>query len=283
MRSTRSTGHAEAWEDSSEACDVDAVNSKSGLFCYSCGRQGHIAAKFAATAPTKGKGKDGGKGGKSRRQGRPQQGERAKEEWDGFCSYYGKKGHGPRGQRACLGRQARSWLTPAIWLHGLLTNAVLLQDRSRQSKEGARRLPRGYAFSRSSHCHTQSQAALQGAINISLLCPTILWHWRELFLFIMGQVSMFPRCCCCVLWEEIATPSRALPSIDFDSGQRSTKGACHPFIVEKLMEDGQGLSAAWSTHSDLPHRSRQGCNFLLTKRQKSSRDILPQELNNSSI
>ena len=33
------------------------------------------------------------------------------------------------------------------------------------------------------------------------------------------------------------------------------------FIVEELMKDGQGLSAAWGTHSDLPHRCRQGCNF----------------------
>ena len=49
----RSTDHAEAWEDNSEACDVDAVNSKSGLFCYRCGGQGHIAAKCATPAPTK--------------------------------------------------------------------------------------------------------------------------------------------------------------------------------------------------------------------------------------
>ena len=45
------------------------------------------------------------------------------------------------------------------------------------------------------------------------------------------------------------------------------------------MKDGQGFSAAWCTHSDQPHRSRQqGCNFSLSERQKSPRDILPQEL-----
>ena len=27
------------------------------------------------------------------------------------------------------------------------------------------------------------------------------------------------------------------------------------------MKDGQGPSTTWGTHSDLPHRSRQGCNF----------------------
>ena len=39
---------------------------------------------------------------------------------------------------------------------------------------------------------------------------------------------------------------------DFDSGHRTTKGACHPLIVEELMENGQGLSATWGTNSDLP-------------------------------
>ena len=31
------------------------------------------------------------------------------------------------------------------------------------------------------------------------------------------------------------------------------------------------------THSDLSHRSRQGCCFSLTERQKSPRDVFPQE------
>ena len=44
------------------------------------------------------------------------------------------------------------------------------------------------------------------------------------------------------------------------------------------MEDGQGLSATWSAHSDLPHRSRQGCYFSLTECQKSRRDEFPPEL-----
>ena len=90
-----------------------------------------------------------------------------------------------------------------------------------------------------------------------------------------------------VLWEK---PRRRLAHclpldhpkavflIDFDSGQRSTKGGCHPFIVEELMENGQGLSATWSANSDLPHRSRQGCNFSLTECQESPRDVFPQEL-----
>ena len=53
--------------------------------------------------------------------------------------------------------------------------------------------------------------------------------------------------------------------IDFDAGHRSTKGACHPFIVEELMKDGESLSTALGTNSDLPHRSREGCNFSLTE------------------
>ena len=35
----------------------------------------------------------------------------------------------------------------------------------------------------------------------------------------------------------------------------------------------KGLNATWSTHSDLPHRSRQGCNFSLTECQESPQDV----------
>ena len=67
------------------------------------------------------------------------------------------------------------------------------------------------------------------------------------------------------VWRRTATTPRALPSIrlsqssffiDFDSGQWSAARACHPFIGEELVEDGRGLSAPWSAHSDLPHRCR---------------------------
>ena len=44
------------------------------------------------------------------------------------------------------------------------------------------------------------------------------------------------------------------------------------------MENGQGLSAARSANSNLPHRYREGCNFFLTECQKSPRDVFPQEL-----
>ena len=44
------------------------------------------------------------------------------------------------------------------------------------------------------------------------------------------------------------------------------------------MNDGQSLTAAWGTHSDLPDRSRQGCNVSLTECQESPRDVFPQEL-----
>ena len=71
------------------------VNSKSGLFSCRCGAQGHSAAKFATPAPTKGKGKYGGKGGKSGGKGGGNKG-KGKGEWNGFCSYCEKKGHGPR-------------------------------------------------------------------------------------------------------------------------------------------------------------------------------------------
>ena len=91
----RSTGHAEAWgEDGSEACDVDVVNSKGGLFCYRCGGEDHIAAKCATPAPAKSKGKDGRKGVTAGCEGAGKK-EKGKGEWKGFCSYCRKKGHKP--------------------------------------------------------------------------------------------------------------------------------------------------------------------------------------------
>ena len=44
------------------------------------------------------------------------------------------------------------------------------------------------------------------------------------------------------------------------------------------MDDGQVLSVTWRAHSDLSHRSRQGCNFSLAECQESPRDVFPQEL-----
>ena len=44
------------------------------------------------------------------------------------------------------------------------------------------------------------------------------------------------------------------------------------------MKDGESLSAALGTDSELPHRSRDGCNFSLAERQQSSRDAFSQEL-----
>ena len=88
---------------------------------------------------------------------------------------------------------------------------------------------------------------------------------------------MFPSRRCSVLGKETGrrlahcaplNHAEAVFIVDFDPGQRSTECACHPFIVEELMEDGQGLGATWSAHSDLPRRSRQGCNFSFTERQE---------------
>ena len=151
----------------------------------------------------------------------------------------------------------------------------------------ARHLPCCNASSRLRCHHAQSQAALQGTLNVSLLCPLTLGHCRKTFLFNKGHVPMFPRCCCCVHGEK---PRRRLmhrlPSdhpkttvvVDFDSGQWSDERACRRFIVEELMKVGQGFGAAWGTNSDLPHRCREGCKFSLTECQKSPRNVFPQEL-----
>ena len=44
------------------------------------------------------------------------------------------------------------------------------------------------------------------------------------------------------------------------------------------MEDGQGLSSTWSANSDLPHRSREGCDLSFTEGKELLRDAFPQEL-----
>ena len=66
--------------------------------------------------------------------------------------------------------------------------------------KAAWRLLSSRAFSCFSRHHPQSQAALEGSINISLFRTTILGHWREPFN--VRQVPMFPRCCYRVLGEE---------------------------------------------------------------------------------
>ena len=44
------------------------------------------------------------------------------------------------------------------------------------------------------------------------------------------------------------------------------------------MKDGQGLVAAWCTHSDLPLRCREGYNVSLTECHESPQHVFPQEL-----
>lgn len=72
--------------------DVQAVG-KGGIYCFRCGGQGHIAAKCATPEPPKGKGKGGQKGGGKDSKGK---GKGGKGEWTGYCSYCGKRGHGPK-------------------------------------------------------------------------------------------------------------------------------------------------------------------------------------------
>ena len=131
---------------------------------------------------------------------------------------------------AFLYHRAGSLPIPAVWPRGLHAVAVPLQSRSGPI-QGRVRLPCGNASSRLGCHHAQRQAALQGAIKVSLRFTSILRHWREPFLFNKGQVLVFPRCCCHVLWEEprrrLASPSirssRSNFLINFDSGQRSTE------------------------------------------------------------
>ena len=80
-------------EDDEE--EIQAVG-KGGVHCDRCGGQGHIAAKCGAPEPPKWKAKGGSKGdGKGKSKGKGKGKEKGQVEWRGFCSYCGKKGHGP--------------------------------------------------------------------------------------------------------------------------------------------------------------------------------------------
>ena len=141
-------------------------------------------------------------------------------------------------------------------------------DRPRQSMGGclpSAAQPRSPRFCRH---NPQSQAAFQGSINISLLCTTILRHWREPFLFNTRQVSMFPRCCCRVLREEPRRRlAQCLPLNHSEAIFSSTLILASGSFSEPathLMKDGKGLGATLGPNSDLPHRCREGCNFSFT-------------------
>ena len=66
---------------------------KGGVHCYRCGGQGHIAARCGTLEPPTVKGKTGFK-----RDGKGKGGGKGngKVDWNGFCSYCGKRSHGPR-------------------------------------------------------------------------------------------------------------------------------------------------------------------------------------------
>ena len=47
--------------------------------------------------------------------------------------------------------------------------------------------------------------------------------------------------------------------------------------MKELMKDGESVSAALGTTSELAHRCRESCDFSFTEREQPPRDILPQE------
>ena len=116
--------------------------------------------------------------------------------------------------RVPLIRQASAFLHRVLRVVGTdkLLWRCFTQGRSRQSREGIPSLAARLYFLTSLPPPIPRPGCTPGCVNVSLLCTTILRHWREPFLFNMGHVSMFPRCCCCVLWERTAAPPRALPS-----------------------------------------------------------------------
>ena len=43
------------------------------------------------------------------------------------------------------------------------------------------------------------------------------------------------------------------------------------------MKDGESLSIALGSNSELPHCCRESCDFTLTEREELPRDVVPQE------
>ena len=85
----------EGFRDDGSHSDPDVLaTGKGGIYCYRCGGQGHIAAKCGTPDPGKGSAKGGGKG--KGKYGGGGKGKGGKGDWTGFCSYCGKRGHGPR-------------------------------------------------------------------------------------------------------------------------------------------------------------------------------------------
>ena len=86
-------GYDEENEDEG-ADELNYVGKGSATHCWRCGGIGHISTKCATPKPAKGAPKGGGKGGKSGH-GKGKGG-KGGTDWNGFCSYCGKRGHGPK-------------------------------------------------------------------------------------------------------------------------------------------------------------------------------------------
>ena len=153
-------------------------------------------------------------------------------------------------------------LIPAVWPRGQLADAVPLQRHSRQSKQKCPSLAVRQYFlaSQLPPCPEPGctpggrQHLLAPHRDPSALASALLIQQRTGF-----DVSALLLLCAL---GETTTRPRALPST-----QSSRSNFSHRLAVR-------------CANSDLPHRSRQGCNFSLTERQKSPRDILPQKLTN---
>ena len=128
-----------------------------------------------------------------------------------------------------------NWLRQTQPLHTMLVRTTRCGETkefgrvvSRQSKGGCPPLAGQRSF-RASLPTLQGPGCTPGAVNVSLLCTSILRHWQWPFLFNMRQVSMFSRCGYRVLWEEPrrrlarrppSDHTKAIFLIDFHSGQR---------------------------------------------------------------
>ena len=119
---------------------------------------------------------------------------------------------------------------PATWPCGPLGVAVPLQSRSRQSKERCPPPAGRQCFLASPPCPEPgcTPAAHQRR------------HWRKPFLFNKGHVPMFPRCCCCVLWEK---PRRRLAH-------------CGPFDYRKAVFSSTLVLASGPLSEPVTHSSQ---------------------------
>ena len=145
--------------------------------------------------------------------------------------------------------------------------------------------------------HSQSQAALQGAVGISLFCTALLdgrqgsmfpplpprcpWgekgrHFAHRFP-LNTMPKQFFSCCSSVFVKEVGCRfAYCIPFnhtkrsflVKFDSSQRRVQGVSNPCVLNELTEDGESLGTTLRPNSKLPHCCRECRDYSFNQREE---------------